>query len=693
MLRPFHFLLLVVLFFFNSRYAPASGRTELYLSFEQRVAITYALLAQGEDQAVKDKVLARAQKYFQHLASFPVESKSVNNFAEFLQDFRGQWPDTHKVSLDLDLIEKKGVRPLRIYEATSPRIQRQIDQYLEWQQGQLKEMLEKDKNIDGNLFTGLPQKVAALVTNPQGQKLVGQLILENSEKFIGEHMREMNRVGERIANSGFGQQQDATMRIFMQTMFSEYFSRLGADSKKLIVSSFLGGDLQVSDIKKFEIMVQNSGPQLQKLLQVVARQADLGAEMLTVFRNLENSVRPVAWSQVDEILQKEQKNFKFVYFERKPIGVGTMAQVHRAKILLDGARKDVVVRFIKPGINERVQEDHKILSSVAKILDENPEFRKTGAPKLEPIIEDITATVKAELNQEETIQRQRFAKTRYEKTVLLKTPQYRNDLEIHVPDIYLGKGPSDFMVQELVIGRKLDKEVGMYNEVAPQLKKAVVEEISKAWAHEVLFGKGFYHSDLHQGNFMIEVTDDKIRLNILDYGMGGVIPPEMQRLVILLGAGVDLNSEELITRAFWKLSQKDKNTIREEQFRSFVKERLQRIQKGQEALTSMENWTAWAMDRGLRLPYEFISLNRGIVIVNKLLQDSGSKMRLSSILREQAVANPGYIYKVLAVEEKLSYADLLRLGLKEAQLLVRGEKTLIKAINAGEGLRCERVFQ
>lgn len=693
MLRQVQFFVLLAFLLFKSLFALASPQTELYLSYEQRVAITYALLAQGEETTVKEKVLDRAQNYFQQLANLPVQTKSVNNFAEFLNDFRGQWPDTHKVSLDMDLIEKSGVRPLRIYEAKSPRIQKQIDQYLEWQQAQLEAIMKQQKGFDDNSLQGLQEKIGALLMNPQAQKLVGQMILENSEEFLGERMREMNSVGEKIANSGFAQQQDATMRIFMQTMFSEYFSRLGADSKKLIVSSFLGGDLLASDLRKFEIMVQNSGPQLQKLLQVVARQADLGADMLTVFRNLENSVRPVAWSQVSELLHKEQSNFKFLYFEQKPLGVGTMAQVHRAKILQNGERKDVVVRFIKPGINERVQEDHRILSSVAKILDANPEFRKTGAPKLEPIIEDITSTVTAELNQEETIQRQRLAKTRYDKTVLLKTPEYKNYLEFHVPTIYAGKGPSEFMVQELVIGRKLDKEVAQYSEMAPGLKKAIVEEISKLWAHEVLFGKGFYHSDLHQGNFMIQVSDAKIRLNILDYGMGGEIPPQMQRLVLLLAAGIDLKREDIIARAFWKLSQQDKNSIREVQFRSLVKERLLRIERGQDSLTSMENWTAWAMDSGLRLPYEFINLNRGIVIVNKLLQDSGSKMSLTSILREQAIANPVHMYKVLAVQEKLSYADLLRLGITEAQLMVRGEKTPIKPSAGSIGVRCEMVFQ
>lgn len=682
-------LILFVLLLGHLGWAASISKVGLHLSFEQRLAVTYALLAQGEAEEKKQETLERAKKYFAEVSQAEVQKVHVRNFDEFLRDFKGEWPNTHSVSLDLDLLEKKGPRPMRVYESQSPRVQRQIDAYLEWQQNQLKEMALGQGSQDSFDLEAASSKVMALLQNPEGKKVAEEWALKQSELVLADRMKDLDRVGEKMAESSFAQQQDSTMRIFMQTMFSEYFSRLSPASRKLIVSSYLGGDLNVNDIKKFEIMVQNSGPQLQKLLQIVARQADLGPEMLEVFRGLENSVRPVPWTQVEEILKTEKSNYKFTYFEKKALGVGTMAQVHRAKILVHGERKDVVVRFIKPGIAERVQEDRVILSEVAKILDSNPEFRKTGAPKLEPVIEDITATVTAELDQADTIQRQKLAKTRYEKTVLMNTPEYKNYIEFHVPSIFEPQGSSQFMVQEMVIGKKLDKEAALYAEMVPQLKKGIVEEMAKVWAHEVLFGGGFYHSDLHQGNFMVQLTDPKIRVNILDYGMGGVISPELQRQVILLGAGIELKNAELISRAFWKISNKSTNTINETQLRSLVKARLEQIKSGAETKTSLENWTAWAMDSGLRLPYEFISLNRGIVIVNKLLQDSGSKLSLTSILKTIARANPVHIYRLLVVEEKMSHSDLVKLGWSEVKSMI-GVSTERPVMAP---LRCETVFQ
>ncbi|KHD88151.1 MAG: hypothetical protein OM95_10270 [Bdellovibrio sp. ArHS] len=692
MLKVFKFSLLLYVFVAKFAWAAAPASVGLHLSFEQRLALTYALLAQGESSENKHEILERAKAYFQDVYKQEVQEVKVKNFDEFLRLHKGSWPSTHSVALDVELIEKQGPQAMKIFVSESPRVQKQIDQYLEWQQEQLKSMAEKQSGGEPVDIEKMAGQALALLQNPEAQKIAENWALQESEALLADRMKELDRVGEKIAQNGFAQQQDATMRIFMETMFSEYYSRLTPASKKLIVSSYLGGDLLISDMKKFEIMVQNSGPQLQKLLQVVARQADLGPEMLEVFRALENSVRPVPWVQVEQIVNKEHGNYKFIYFERKALGVGTMAQVHRAKILLDGKRHDVVVRFIKPGIVDRVQEDKLILTEVAKILDANPEFRKTGAPKLTPIIEDITSTVTAELSQEDTIRRQKLAKTRYDSTVLMKTRDYKNFIEFNVPRIYEPTGESNLMVQEMVIGRKLDKEVALYKEVAPEMKKAVIENMAKLWANEVMFGGGFYHSDLHQGNFMMNVTDPKIRLHILDFGMGGVIAESMQRQVMVLGAGTELLNAELIARAFWNLSDKERNAVNQTQLQSLVTERIRRIKAGAEANTSLEHWTAFAMDNGLKLPYEFVSLNRGIVIVNKLLADAGSTLTVTSMMKSYAIAHPAMVYQKLVIEEKMSRADLVKLGWGEMKTLLFGAKDKPATVVPAISLRCEGVF-
>lgn len=685
-----HLVLLVVILFSRFVLAAAPEKAGLHLSFQERLALSYALLAQGESAETKQEVLARAKQYFSAVYEAPVETVTVKDFSEFLRLHKGAWPDTHSLALDLQIIESRGPEALKVYQAPSERVQKQIDNYLKWQQEEFKKMIPEEQR-QGLQVEDVVAKAIALAQDPHGQKMAEDWMLAQSEALLSEKMKELDKVGERIAESKLAQQQDPTMRIFLKTMFSEYFSRLSPASKKLIVSSYLGGDLNVGEIKKFELMVQNSGPQLQKLLQVVARQADLGPDMLEIFRSLENSVRPVPWVQVEDLLNKEKGNFEFLYFERKPLGVGTMAQVHRAKVKIQGQRHDVVVRFIKPGIADRVEEDRKILTEVAKILDSNPEFRKTGAPKLTPIIQDITDTVIAELSQSDTIERQKLAATRYEKTAFLNSRDYKNEIQFHVPRIYDGRKDSQFMVQEMVIGKKLDKEVNLYKEIAPDMKRILIEEMARVWAREVMFGGGFYHSDLHQGNFMVQVTDRRITVNILDYGMGGVISKEMQRQVMVLGAGTELLNADLIARGFWKLSEKSQNTLTETQFRSLVQAKVAHIRAGREEGLTLERWTAWAMDLGIKLPYEFVSLNRGLVIVNKLLADSGSTLTVTSLMKSMARSHPVFIYKALVLEEKISHKDLIKLGWAEMKDIMGLSQKVVSPVSGG--IRCEMVFQ
>ena len=644
-----------------------AGEESLYLSFEQRLAVSYALSTYGKSPDQQLAIAQRAENYFKSMITKTPSVVEVKNFAEFMSHFRGEWPSTQSLDLDLELIEKRGVRPLQSYKASSPRIQKQIDRYIEVQgHDLLKIVVEEVRLSKGVSYAG--ELLGLMWLLEEGHDLKRDALLLSLNKvgeMIGEQLKQLENVGERIAESSLAQQQDTRMKILLKTMFSEYFGRLGLDSKKLIASSYLGGNLRASELAKFEIMIQNSGPQLQKLLQVVARQADLGPEMVQIFRNLENAVRPVPWVQVEKLLDSEKKNFRFTYFEKKPLGVGTMAQVHRAKLSLGNAIEDVVVRFIKPGIAERVSEDHVILKDVAKILDSHADFRNTGVPQLTPLVEDITTTVRAELSQQDTIARQILAKKRYEKKVLVEALGFKSYLEFHVPALYLSKGESQFMVQEMIFGKKLDKEAGFYKDAIPGLKKSIVEAMAFNWAKEVLFGGGFYHSDLHQGNFMVQLTDPAVRVNILDFGMGGVIPRDMQNNMIFLGAGLELKDPKLVAEAFWRLSEKSRNTLKEAQFYSLVAEKISRIKAGKDPAMTVDLWTSWAMDQGVRLPYEFISLNRGLAIVNKLLQDGGSALDVTKIMKKLAAQEPLSVYNRLIHEAKLSRKDFLRLGWSE----------------------------
>lgn len=673
-------------------YAAHPEKTGLHLSFHERVAATYAILAQGESEEIKTDILNRAKNYFIATFNLPPQVVKVSNFGEFLELYKGPWPNMESVSLDIEALERKGPQPVQIFEAKSPRVQNQIERYLSWRKSQLFQMLTSKKGIlDFLQKENIKDPSTAHVLPPSmDDRDLQRWLYEKGDALIGKKIRELDEIGEKIADSSLGAGLDTTTKITLQTILSEYFSRLSPASKKLIISSYLGGDLLSSDLKKFEIMVQNSGPQFQKLLQVMARQANLSPEILEIFRTLESSVRAVPWEQVQQILKAEEGRVKFTYFERKPLGIGTMAQVHRAKFVSQGKRQDVVVRFIKPGIEKRVREDQRILSEIAEILDANEEFQKMGMPKMKPVVQDITQTVMAELKQDETLARQKLAATRYNQSVPLTIPGYKNEIEFHVPEIFEEGPDSKILVQKLVIGNKLDKEIKPYENLAPEIKRAIIEQMARIWVYEAIFGGGFYHSDLHQGNFLVQITDPKIIVNILDYGMGGVISKKLQGQAMLLGAGVELLDPDIIYRSYWDISVKGQNTVSAQQFKFMVADKVSNILSGREPRLTLEKWTAWAMKSGVQLPYEFFSLNRGLVIINKLLEDSGSKLSVQSLMRSLARRHPFYIYKKLVVENKMSHRSLIKLGWMD--LKSKLESPVKMPPNQAEPIRCEEIF-
>lgn len=662
------------------------------LLFEERLAITYALLAQGESEQKKLEIFNRARKYFSAYFNTEFQTVKVENFNQFLKQFTGEWPDTHKVSLDLEKIEAAGPRQKMIFVSDSPRVQRQIDNYLksyrDWHLGQLHKVREPILSFVGKITDNIGN-YAMFLFHPDLVGTTGNLAMETMEELIEDRMTEFDLVGEKIANSGFSQQQDPAVRILMETLFSQYFSRLSSSTKKLMVSSYLGGPIDAGDFEKFEMMIQNSGPAIQKFLQVVARKKGIDPSLKNIFKRLEDAVRPVPWNQVEEILERERLNWDFVYFERKPLGVGTMAQVHRAKIRLDGKIVDVVVRFIKPDILDRIEEDRRILLEIAKILDADHEFRKSGYPKLTPIMDDVIHTLIYEYNQIQTIENQIFGKSRYEVTELLKTPEFKSFLEIHVPKVYKCKNKgSQLMVQEMVIGSKIEKETDQYFTVAPGLKRKVVEMLVRIWLNEVIFGKGFYHSDLHPGNFTLRVTELAVKLNILDFGMGGRIDSNMQRKMMLLGAGIELLNPEVIVRAFWDLSMKKENLVDRKTFEAMVQKKAQSMSSPLDAKNTVELWAGWAMDQGIKFPYEFISLNRGVGAVVELLDQVDSNLTLKDIFRSLAKQHPVMAYEYLVVKEKLSHQDFIKLGWDELKMMINPPKLA----NKSKALMCGGIF-
>ncbi len=191
----------------------------------------------------------------------------------------------------------------------------------------------------------------------------------------------------------------------------------------------------------------------------------------------------------------------FAEFEREPMAAASIAQVHPARLKTG---EEVVVKIQRPDIAEKIENDLEILGAAAWFLDR---FVKS-AQLLNPVavVEDFAATLREELDFErEARNMEEFNRAMVEAGL--------NDCV--APRVYWTYTRKNVLVMERFRGYKLtDTEALM-----PHIQDAERFLIRgmRAWM-ECLVVHGFFHGDVHAGNFLY--LEDG-RIGFLDFGIVG----------------------------------------------------------------------------------------------------------------------------------------------------------------------------
>lgn len=718
------FISLVVVAFLLSLFIGEGVRAEvgqpsadpIYLSFEQRVILTYlmagASLAPEEQQKITERFL---QTYNRYAVS---ESREiyVADFEQFLKVFRGDWPVSYSINSSLDLLEKGHWRGPVTFKAINGSLQKRIDEYILVQAKFFKQQFE-DRSLGEWLHNPLKLLNASIAQDgspENGQFIeisdyrISKEIIEPAyrmtELWIQHETQRIELLSQSIAAQAIKGGDQSPIQIFLREVLIDYFRNLSLNTKKQVISQLIGNDINADYLKQFEILILSSGPQFQKLLQILSRESNIGDDVKALFKRLESKSLPIPASLAKELIDSESDNYRWMKVNEQPLGVGTMAQVNQGEIF--GLKKDkksrrqVVIRFLKPEIQGRVEEDHQILMAMAPKLDANPRLRDLGLPKITPVIEDLTKTVMEELQLQKTVEQQKKAYKIYQREFVIEAEGFKFELEMKVPKIIepLNR-ESKLHVQERVSGKKMDVLMKQYFEFLPSVKKAILEKVAHVWLEEVIYGSGFFHSDLHQGNFLVDFVADQFTVWILDFGMVGQLSIKQQNQFLILGSGLELQDSRLIALALWNLSDQTKNQITKSELEKIIDQHNQELQK-QNLSYSVDRWTAIASDAGLRFPTEFIGLNRGLVIIDQMLRDAGSSYSISSLTKELAKQYPLQSIQRLRQEKALSAKDFFNLGY--SALFTESKKIApMNLLPNGNGtaradsivVRCQMVYQ
>lgn len=636
---------------------------EIYLSGAEKAMIALSLKGmQGNDfkqpNAFLQTLKFNLENQIDPQALPPIQIQ-VASFSEFLNLQKSDSVFAQKKLKQLSFLELKDKIVDPIYLSPTASVQKKINEYfrkkLAVQYGFLASTFRLIKENSG-LF--------------QNERTLSENIFQKLNTAVDDYTNSI------LKNSA------ADEVVLLTKLLKSYFKKLPSEQKAEIFYRLMQMPLDSTPTDLFLTMLQHAGPQMQKLVQLMGHSTSIPKEFQAIFQKLESQVQAVPWWEAKGVIEAEIDLDEFSYFEKKPIGVGTIAQTHRAQMIDGlGQKRSYAVGFRKPDIDHLLEMDHQVLLQVCTEVDADPEVKKMKLPSLKDRVEDIHASVIEELVMADKVNNQKAAVAIYESVSTIQYSQQKNELRIHVPEVsLLGKNKS-LMLQELIFGKKPDSETKNYKELYPDLYQVVAEKVAELWIDQAFFKSGFFHADLHQGNMMMQVLDDHIQVNLLDFGMIGHLTPQLRDNILLMTLGLQMENPDVVTNAFaglsrTPLSDKQKNTLS-----LLIQKHMQQLKTTPGADKTIRAWTTWVLDHGIDLHYEFIKLNRGLMAITRLLEASGSPLNIESLANLVALKNKKYVVSVVGRAKQIKYTDLVRVGI---QLLTNKNDAAV--------IKCENLF-
>jgi len=272
-----------------------------------------------------------------------------------------------------------------------------------------------------------------------------------------------------------------------------------------------------------------------KLAQVFASRPDVVPEpYLSALGTLVDRVPAVPFEKIErEIITAYGKrpSEMFERFDPEPLASGSLGQVYRARY--EG--RDVVVKVLRPGVEELVASD---VHAVSRLLDiVSARWSNSHLRGFRVVVDEFSKRIGEEMD------------FRHEAmNAIAIADRFATNPRVLVPAIETTLTRQRVIVMEYMEGTKIDALASQIS--AGSLSgKRVVESVVEAYIQMMLVD-GLFHADPHAGNLL--VTDDG-RLVLLDFGMVVRVEPEMRSTLIrtaLAAVGRDAGG---VIRGFFEL--------------------------------------------------------------------------------------------------------------------------------------------
>jgi ubiquinone biosynthesis protein len=288
--------------------------------------------------------------------------------------------------------------------------------------------------------------------------------------------------------------------------------------------SFLGARLRV--------VFEELGPAFIKFGQLLSSREDIfDASFTKELKPLRDQVKPLEFSVVKKAIEDalgESIETVFESLDEEPLGTASIGVVHRA-VLKSG--EEVVVKLRRPQIEKVIQTDFSILGYLATQAEKiSDDVKSLGLSK---IVKEFSVSIQTELNFHiEALNCDRLKKN---------LDEHDGSEVFYIPKIYSDYTREDLIVMELIKGVPFSDLSALQphiDEITPKLEQGV-SLFLKSFLKD-----GFFHADLHGGNFFYMENG---QIGLIDFGLMGSLSRKNRRnLVAIIYALVSYNYENLV---------------------------------------------------------------------------------------------------------------------------------------------------
>jgi len=260
--------------------------------------------------------------------------------------------------------------------------------------------------------------------------------------------------------------------------------------------------------------LQTLGPVFVKFGQMLSTRRDLlPPDIAGPLAELQDRVKPFSEKVSRSIIETDLDcsiDEIFSEFSSEVMASASVAQVHAARLKTG---ENVIVKVIRPGIEKVIEEDLKLMMTIAKFVEKN--FIDGKRLKLVQVVSDYRMTILDELD----LMREAA------NTALIR----RNFIDspiCYVPKIYWDYTRRNVMVEERVYGIPISR-IDIFKDKKVNMERLAERGVEIFFTQ--VFDHSFFHADMHPGNVFVDISDPENPVyKAVDFGIVGTLDPTSQ---------------------------------------------------------------------------------------------------------------------------------------------------------------------